>query len=77
MSVDWDSAAIYINRNADLNPSQFAKRDKLGQAQAYDTKMEVAIDKGRIYGLGAQRCDINRKRKLDSIMQHPPVSAHW
>jgi hypothetical protein len=77
MSVDWDGAAIYINRNADLNPSQFAKRDKLGQAQAYDTKMEVAIDKGRIYGLGAQKCDISRKRKLDSIMQHPPVSVHW
>ena len=77
MSVDWDGAAIYMNRNADLNPSLIAKRDKLRQAPAYDTKMEVAIDKGRIYGLGAQRCDINRKRKLDSIMQHPPVSAHW
>ena len=77
MSVDWGSAATYTNRNADLNPSLFAKRDKLCQAQAYDTKVEVAIDKGRIYGLGAQRCNMSLKRKLDSIMQHPPVSVHW
>ena len=77
MSVDWDSAATYMNRNADLNPSLFAKRDKLCQAQAYDVKMEVAIDKGRIYSLGAQRGDMILKRKLDSIMQHPPVSVHW
>ena len=77
MSVDWDGASVYMNRNADLNPSLFAKRDKLCQAQAYDTKMEVAIDKGRIHGLGAQKCDMGLKRKLNSIMQHPPVSVHW
>jgi len=39
--------------------------------------MEVAIDKGRIYGLGAQKCDMSLKRKLDGIMRHPPVSVHW
>ena len=77
MSVDWDGAAVYMNRNADLNRNLFAKRDRLCQAQAYDTKMEEAIDKGRIYGLGAQMCDMSLKRKLDSIMQHPPVSVHW
>ena len=66
-----------MSRNADLNQSLFAKRERLCQAQAHDMKMQTAIQSGRIDGLGAQKCDTMLKRKLDAIMKHPPVSAHW
>ena len=77
MSVDWRDAEAYMTRNADLNQSLFAKRERLCQAQAHDTKMQTAIQRGRIVGLGAQKCDMSLKRKLDTIMMHPPVSVHW
>ncbi len=77
MSVDYAGAAEYMMRNADLNAQLFSKRDRLCQAQAHDIKMSTAIESGRIFGLASQKCDMGLKRKLNSMMKHPPVSPHW
>ena len=44
---------------------------------AYDDKIAVAYESGRVYGLRQQKYDMRLKRELDRDWRRAPTEHHW
>ena len=74
----WAAAPASLWRNNDLDPRKFALREALSQKEATEHKRSEAIQFGRIYGLGSQRYEMIRQKKLEGVLaRHSVTEKLW
>jgi len=73
----WAPAQEAFNKFARTNHNLGQKLNDLSRRQARDDKLAFAIEAGRIYGLRAQKYDMNMKKQLNRVCKHAPVEHMW
>ena len=68
----WARGVVNLWRNQDLNPHQFAAHQTLIQEQEKEHKLQDAIQRGRVYGLGSAHYEHIRKQRLEAVLNRRP-----
>ncbi len=66
--AEWTSAPDSLWRNNDLDPHRFALREPLQREEVKDFRIAETIQFGRTYGLGSQRYEMIRQKKLEAVL---------
>ena len=78
MENPWAPAPESLWRNNDLSPQRQALRASVAQQDAKEFKLQDAILRGRLYGLGAAHYRAIRQRKLEAVLKRQVItSEHW
>ena len=78
MNIDWQTAPERFQqgyRDAFLDPGLRRARNELFKAQAHDTKLQRALDEGRLIGLQDQKHRMALRKQLSRM--RIPTSPHW
>ena len=70
----WAGAPVILWGNNDLDPRKFALREALVRQEAKEHRLSDAIQFGRIYGLGSQRYEMIRQKKLEAVLARGQVT---
>ena len=78
MESPFAGAPDSLWRNNDLDPRRQALRAMVAQNDAKEQRLQDAILRGRLYGLGAAHYRAIRQRKLEAVLKRQVItSEHW
>jgi hypothetical protein len=73
----WASGQELFNRFARMDRQVAMHLADLSKQEANETKLEDAIESGRVYGMRQQRYEMLLKRQLNREWRRPPVQPMW
>ena len=73
----WATASQRLHRFINLDQRLAGELNHLVEGSVNDTKLAVALEAGRVYGMRQQRYDMQLKRQLNRDYRHPPVEKPW
>ena len=73
----WAPASETFNKFARMDPHLADQLNELNKRQAYEEKLAMALESGRIYGLRTQKLAMMHKKELHNDMRHPPTQRMW
>jgi len=73
----WAPAQQKFNKFAIGDRDLQRKLGDLSEHLAHDDKLAWALESGRVYGLRAQKYDMQLKRQLNKQWRSPPTEPMW
>ncbi len=73
----WGPASETFNKFRSMDPHLADQLNELNKRQAYEEKLAMALESGRIYGLRTQKLAMMHKKELHNDMRHPPTQRMW
>ena len=73
----WAPGNEVFNKFARMDPHLADQLNELSKRQAYEEKLAMALESGRIYGLRTQALAMLHKKDLANDMRYPPTQRMW
>ena len=73
----WAPASKTFNKFRKMDPHLADQLNELNKRQAYEEKLAMALESGRIYGLRTQKLAMIHKKELHNDMRYPPTQRMW
>ena len=73
----WGSGQDLFNKHVRMDRHLAGQLAELSKDQANDTKLEAAVEAGRVYGLQQQRYAMILKKELNRDWRTAPVEKDW